>query len=156
MRGCSGLPSSCNTSQYVVRMRCSSSPLQISASRPSAVIENSSAARARTFRNNPKANAAASNAGPRLAEVAGRTRSSRESAGARLLFLTILRKDGIETQLSADPTNLLQHLQHRTHTGVENDRSSLSRSQNILCLLLQCGTREQGPAMKVESKLRVL
>src|SRR5579862_2163007 len=52
-------------------MRWFSSWPQILASRPVARIENSLAARARTLRNRFSAKAAASKAGPRLAEVAG-------------------------------------------------------------------------------------
>ena len=55
-------------------------------------MENSSAAWARTFRNNAKARAAASNAGPRLAEVAGST-SSRDLARARFFFAVFIGRN---------------------------------------------------------------
>src|SRR5215470_9372437 len=54
-------------------MRCSSTCSQTLVSRPVALTTNDFDSRARTLRNRLKASAAASNAGPRLADVAGKT-----------------------------------------------------------------------------------
>src|ERR1700681_3255180 len=90
-------------------MRWFSTRPQISAFRPFAWIENSLAARALTLRNKLKARAAASNAGPRFADVAGRT-SSRDSR----LFIP----------------KFLQNLDNRARVGLKNYRRSLLRHEN--------------------------
>src|ERR1044071_1452184 len=75
-------------------MRCFSSWPQISESRPDAVIANSLAGRARTSRNRLKASAAASNAGPRFAEVAG-SRIRNAASLRRALMLLQCFQDGV-------------------------------------------------------------
>src|SRR5262249_20375549 len=65
-------PCDCKISEYVFRIRWSSTRLQMAGSRPLATMENFLDFRDRTSSRRSKASAAASKAGPMFAEVAGR------------------------------------------------------------------------------------
>src|ERR1700687_1754334 len=101
-------------------MRWSSTRRQILASRPRAVMENSAAIVARIFRNNPKASAAASNAGPRLAEVAGSTSSRGEVA--RFFFAVLIRRDFVSL-----PTHPRRYAELANHLACGSDADHRSR-----------------------------
>src|ERR1700691_5205493 len=99
--------------------------LQICASRPSAVTKKSGARSARKRRWKSSASAAASNAGPRLAEVAGSARRSERSAE--------IGRDGIVLKLwRRFPPNYSSRLLAEVTETKDFTRDSLFSKQNNL------------------------
>src|SRR5229473_2121844 len=106
---------------------------QISSSRPVAVMENVGAGRASTVMKRSIARAAASKAGPRLAEVAGRAR--RSEAVRRLFFLGI-RVRGIGFLC------LLQSFDHGIQRGIQDDGRMPERIQPAALALVRSALKK--------------
>ena len=102
----------------MLRIKLFSTLPQISESRPFATMENSSADFAFTFRWRSNARAAASNPGPRFAEVAGRLTENdvERRVGLAHCLVLLLR--------------LLERLEHGIRAGIEHNRRALAGSQN--------------------------
>src|SRR5450755_4851968 len=149
-------------------MRWSSNFPQISRSRPLARMENCSEARASILMWKSIARAAASKAGPRLADVAGSERRRRDGFGFeildgmlefRLRFLSIAstspaimrtprpgQRDAVTTAAgtAALPTSrllsLFQCTDHCVQRGVEDDRRTSQRVQPSACAFVGCAS----------------
>src|ERR1700683_3376873 len=101
--------------------------LQICASRPSAVTKKSGARSARKRRWESSAKAAASNAGPRLAEVAGSARRSERSNDAG--------REGIGYGTTPGSRSDLKYLKMKALAGCGPIRNSLQSALTLNCVL---------------------
>src|SRR5580700_522546 len=112
-----------------------------SALRPRASMVNSAAGIASTLKPKSKAKAAASKAGPRFADVAGRNMRKGKA-------------DGSLSAISFFPR--LQRAQDSVGVGIQHDRSlSLLRRQRLKLAVLHAWYREVA-AMKLDGVLRIL
>src|SRR5664279_411215 len=99
---------------------------------------NSAAGMASTFKPKSNASAAASKAGPRFAEVAGRNMRNGMADGSRSAISLFLR---------------LQRAQDRVGVGIQHDwRLALLRSHGVKLLILHAWDREIA-AMKLDGVL---
>ena len=125
-------------------MRCFSILPQISGSRPRALIEYSLVMLARSFKWRSKANAAASNAGPRFAEVAGRL------IAKALGLLGLSAGHG-----GLGLLGLFEHTNHGVSIGIEHNRSPLPGGKNFGLLGVRRAFK-QITTMKFEREVGIL